>query len=339
MVPVRDDVKKPDTDDARRKRQRSEKVLASNRRAFHNSSSASGYEAGSVLRARRSSPAVGQGQPAGRLRARRPGRDASCSTATSPVLAHGGLREPRADCARASSLLHRAEILRSWRSARARAAETTRRRCASTCQRGRVKVALRAGAGKKLWDKRETTRRRDLEREARARARRRSAGDDARAGLAVANQSFDRAAGGWRAACGGIRPASNASRPALTASRMARAIFTGSRAPAMPVFIRTASAPELHHDRGVGGGPDPRVDDDSNVADLLEKDAQIRRVLDAEPRADRGRRAASPRRRRASRSLRATTRSSLVYGRTAKPSFTSVASPGAAPPCRGRGSV
>ena len=41
----------------------------------------------------------------------------------------------------------------------------------------------------------------------------------------------------------GIRPARKASLPARTASRIARAMRTGSRAPAMPVFIRTPAAP------------------------------------------------------------------------------------------------
>ena len=41
----------------------------------------------------------------------------------------------------------------------------------------------------------------------------------------------------------GIRPDSYASRPASTASFMARAIFTGFLAAAMPVFISTAVAP------------------------------------------------------------------------------------------------
>src|SRR5471032_437517 len=41
----------------------------------------------------------------------------------------------------------------------------------------------------------------------------------------------------------GIRPAKNASRPARTASFMARAMRTGSRAPAMAVFISTPSQP------------------------------------------------------------------------------------------------
>src|SRR5687767_4548548 len=40
-----------------------------------------------------------------------------------------------------------------------------------------------------------------------------------------------------------MRPAPNASRPASTASRIARAIATGSCAPAMAVFINTPSAP------------------------------------------------------------------------------------------------
>src|SRR5471032_2714427 len=41
----------------------------------------------------------------------------------------------------------------------------------------------------------------------------------------------------------GIRPAKNASRPARTASFMARAMRTGSRAPAIAVFISTPSQP------------------------------------------------------------------------------------------------
>ncbi|KAG1316508.1 hypothetical protein G6F63_016037 [Rhizopus arrhizus] len=40
-----------------------------------------------------------------------------------------------------------------------------------------------------------------------------------------------------------MRPARNASRPASTALRIALAISTGLRAPAMAVFIRTASPP------------------------------------------------------------------------------------------------
>ena len=41
----------------------------------------------------------------------------------------------------------------------------------------------------------------------------------------------------------GIRPARNASRPASTASFIARAMCTGSLAPATAVFISTPSAP------------------------------------------------------------------------------------------------
>ena len=40
-----------------------------------------------------------------------------------------------------------------------------------------------------------------------------------------------------------MRPAWAASQPASTASFIARAMRTGSLAPAMPVFMRTASAP------------------------------------------------------------------------------------------------
>ena len=84
-----------------------------------------------------------------------------------------------------------------------------------------------------------------------------------------------------------MRPALKASRPASTASFMAVAIATGSLAPAMAVFIRTPSQPELHGDRRVRRRAYPGVHDHGH-GHRLEDELDVVRIPDAEPRADRG---------------------------------------------------
>ena len=94
--------------------------------------------------------------------------------------------------------------------------------------------------------------------------------------------------GCWRsrtsgAGCG---PARYARRPARTASFIASAIATGSCAPAIAVFISTRVGAELHRQRRVRRRADAGVDDERHAGELAD-DAQVVRVLDAEPGADR----------------------------------------------------
>src|SRR5262245_54450215 len=142
-----------------------EKVLASNRQAFHNFFVGDRYEAGIVLlgtevKSLRSGKASLQDSYA---RVER-GEIFLFNCHITPY-SHGGYANH--DPLRARKLLlHRAEILRVPQ--RTRSGGETLVPLRIYLQKGRVKVEIALARGKKLWDKREAARRHDQEREARA---------------------------------------------------------------------------------------------------------------------------------------------------------------------------
>jgi SsrA-binding protein len=142
-----------------------EKVLASNRQAFHNFSIGDRYEAGVVLlgtevKSLRSGKASLQDSYARVERG-----ELFLFNCHIPPYDHGGYANH--DPLRTRKLLmHRAEILRVAQ--RTRSGGETLVPLRIYLQNGRVKVELALARGKKLWDKRETARKHDQEREARA---------------------------------------------------------------------------------------------------------------------------------------------------------------------------
>jgi SsrA-binding protein len=142
-----------------------EKVLASNRQAFHNFFIGDRYEAGVVLlgtevKSLRSGKASLQDSYARVERG-----ELFLFNCHIPPYDHGGYANH--DPLRTRKLLmHRAEILRVAQ--RTRSGGETLVPLRIYLLNGRVKVELALARGKKLWDKRETARKHDQEREARA---------------------------------------------------------------------------------------------------------------------------------------------------------------------------
>ncbi|HYV85312.1 MAG TPA: SsrA-binding protein SmpB [Patescibacteria group bacterium] len=142
-----------------------EKVLASNRQAFHNFLIGDRYEAGVVLlgtevKSLRSGKASLQDSYARVERG-----ELFLFNCHIPPYDHGGYANH--DPLRTRKLLmHRAEILRVAQ--RTRSGGETLVPLRIYLMNGRVKVELALARGKKLWDKRETARKHDQEREARA---------------------------------------------------------------------------------------------------------------------------------------------------------------------------
>jgi SsrA-binding protein len=142
-----------------------EKVLASNRQAFHNFHLGDRYEAGIVLlgtevKSLRSGKASLQDAYARVERG-----EIFLFNCHIPPYDHGGYANHEPLRAR-KLLMHREEILRVAQ--RTRAGGETLVPLRIYLQNGRVKVELALARGKKLWDKRESTRKHDQEREARA---------------------------------------------------------------------------------------------------------------------------------------------------------------------------
>ena len=142
-----------------------EKVLASNRQASHNFFIGDRYEAGVVLlgtevKSLRSGKASLQDSYARVERG-----ELFLFNCHIPPYDHGGYANH--DPLRTRKLLmHRAEILRVAQ--RTRSGGETLVPLRIYLLNGRVKVELALARGKKLWDKRETARKHDQEREARA---------------------------------------------------------------------------------------------------------------------------------------------------------------------------
>lgn len=142
-----------------------EKVLASNRQAFHNFFIGDRYEAGVALlgtevKSLRSGKASLQDAYARVERG-----EIFLFNCHIPPYSHGGYANHEPLRAR-KLLMHRGEILKIAQ--RTRAGGETLVPLRLYLQKGRVKVELALARGKKLWDKRETARKHDQEREARA---------------------------------------------------------------------------------------------------------------------------------------------------------------------------
>jgi SsrA-binding protein len=142
-----------------------EKVLASNRQAFHNYFIGDRYEAGVALlgtevKSLRSGKASLQDAFARVERG-----EIHLYNCHIPPYDHGGYANH--DPLRARKLLlHREQIVRLAQ--RTRSGGETLIPLRLYLQKGRVKVEIALARGKKLWDKREAARRHDQEREARA---------------------------------------------------------------------------------------------------------------------------------------------------------------------------
>ena len=142
-----------------------EKVLASNRQAFHNFYIGDRYEAGIALlgtevKSLRSGKASLQDAYARVERG-----EIFLFNCHIPPYDHGGYANHEPLRAR-KLLMHREEILRIGQ--RTRSGGETLVPLRIYLQKGRVKVELALARGKKLWDKREAARKHDQEREARA---------------------------------------------------------------------------------------------------------------------------------------------------------------------------
>jgi len=142
-----------------------EKVLASNRQAFHNYHVGDRFEAGIVLlgtevKSLRSGKASLQDAYARVERG-----EIVLHNCHIPPYSHGGYANH--DPLRPRKLLmHRLEIMRLGQRTRSGGEVLIPLRL--YLSKGRVKVEIAVARGKKLWDKREDARRRDQEREARA---------------------------------------------------------------------------------------------------------------------------------------------------------------------------
>jgi SsrA-binding protein len=147
-----------------------EKTLASNRQAFHNYFIGDRYEAGIVLlgtevKSLRSGKASLQD-----AYARIDRGEIFLHNCHIPPYSHGGYANH--DPLRARKLLlHHAEIVRLGQRTRSGGESIVPLRL--YLSNGRVKVEIALVRGKKLWDKRETARKHDQEREARTAAGRR----------------------------------------------------------------------------------------------------------------------------------------------------------------------
>src|SRR5262245_55096707 len=142
-----------------------EKVLATNRQAFHNYHLGERYEAGIVLlgtevKSLRSGKASLQDAYARVERG-----EIHLLNCHIPPYSHGGYANHEPLRAR-KLLMHRLEILRLAQ--RTRSGGETLVPLRIYLSKGRIKVEIALARGKKLWDKREDAKRRDQEREARA---------------------------------------------------------------------------------------------------------------------------------------------------------------------------